>query len=344
MDRIERFYATIARKPVDRPASWLGLPVPEACDRLLEYFQVSDIDELKAVIDDDIYPVEMPYESPTSSAIYTALDFAKPTADGRKDQRTLTAPGFFEDYSDPSRINDFDWPNPADHIDPAKCRQAVEAAPPGYPVMGVVWSAHFQDACSAFGMETALVKMLTEPEMFRAVIDRIAEFYLDANEIFYSATEGKLDAVLIGNDFGSQRGLMISPDAVREFVIPGTIKLIEQAKSYGLKVFYHSCGSIYDVIPDLIAAGVDVIHPIQALAKNMDPYKLQREFGDQVSFCGGVDAQELLINGTPEQVKAKVKELKSIFPTGLIISPSHEAILPDVNPANIEALFAGIKA
>ncbi|MGB4140313.1 MAG: uroporphyrinogen decarboxylase family protein, partial [Limnochordia bacterium] len=93
----------------------------------------------------------------------------------------------------------------------------------------------------------------------------------------------------------------------------------------------------------LIAAGVDVIHPIQALAKDMEPERLKRDFGDKVSFCGGVDAQWLLINGTPKQVKDKVQELKRIFPTGLIISPSHEAILPDVDPANIEALFEAVK-
>ena len=192
-------------------------------------------------------------------------------------------------------------------------------------------------------METALVKMMTEPEMYKAVDDKVMEFYLKANEIFYKATKGKLHAVLIGNDMGSQSGLMLSPKLIREFVIPGTKKLIAQAKSFGLKVIYHSCGSIYDVIPDLIEAGVDVIHPIQALAKGMEPKGLKEAFGDKVSFCGGVDAQHLLVNGTPEQISSKVIELRNIFPTGLIVSPSHEAILPDVNPANIEALFNASK-
>ena len=125
--------------------------------------------------------------------------------------------------------------------------------------------------------------------------------------------------------------------------MPGTRKLVAQAKSFGLKVIHHSCGSIYDIIPDLIDAGVDAIHPIQALATGMDPERLQKDFGARVSFCGGVDAQNLLVFGTPEQIRAKVLELKRIFPTGLIISPSHEAILPDVNPANVAALFAAVK-
>ena len=342
MNHIERFYATVNREPVDRPASWLGIPDEDAHNALFSYFGVNSVNELKKKIDDDIFTVEIPYKSPTSNAIYSAFNFSKENEVNLK-ERTLTSPGFFEDYEDPSKIDDFNWPDPSKYIDAMECKKVVENAPEGYPVMGVIWSAHFQDACAAFGMETALVKMLTEPEMFRAIIDRITEFYLKANKIFYEATKGKLHAVLIGNDFGSQTSLILSPEALREFVLPGTKKLIEQAKSYGLKVIHHSCGAIYDIIPDLIEVGVDVIHPIQALAKGMDPYKLKENFGNKVTFCGGVDAQNLLVNGTPEEVKAKVLELKSLFPTGLIISPSHEAILPDIAPVNIEALFNAVK-
>ena len=338
MNHIERFYATVERKPVDRQASWLGLPDKKAYGKLFEHFKVSNMEELKRKIDDDIYPVELPYHSPTSNAIYAAFNFAKNTH-GDPDERTLTAPGFFEDYEDPEKVNDFDWPDPEKYISPEECAKIVNDAPNDRAIMGVLWSAHFQDTCSAFGMETALVKMMTEPEMYQAVDDKIVNFYLKANEIFYEATKGKLHAVLIGNDMGSQCGLMLSPKLIREFVIPGAKKLIAQAKSYGLKVLYHSCGSIFDVIPDLIEAGVDVVHPIQALAKDMEPDKLKANFGDKVSFCGGVDAQNLLVNGTPDQIAAKVIELRKIFSTGLIVSPSHEAILPDVNPANIEALF-----
>ena len=179
--------------------------------------------------------------------------------------------------------------------------------------------------------------------MFKVVIDRITDFYLKANEIFYEATRGYLDVVLIGNDFGSQTGLMVDPDLLNNYVFPGTKKLIDQAKSYGLKVIHHSCGSIFPIINDLIELGVDVIHPVQALAKDMDAPNLKKHFDGRVAFCGGVDAQQLLVNGTPEQVIQKVLELKEIFPTGLVISPSHEAILPDIPPENIKALFDAVK-
>ncbi|MBN1507080.1 MAG: hypothetical protein JW955_09555 [Sedimentisphaerales bacterium] len=343
MDHVERFYATIERQAVDRPCTWLGIPDPAAHEGLFEYFGAKDIHGLIEKLDDDIVPVELPYHSPTSDAIYAAFDFAKK---GRikREHRTLNAPGFFEDVTDPSRVDDFDWPDPTLHIDADECRRVVKAAPAGHAVLGVIWSAHFQDACAAFGMENAFVQMVQAPDTFRAVIDKIADFYVAANEIFYEATQGKLHAILIGNDFGCQTGLMLSPEMIRQFAFPGTRRLVEQARSYGVKVIHHSCGSIRDIIGDLIDIGVDAVHPIQALAAGMEPRALKRDFGDRISFCGGVDAQDLMVNGTPEQIRAKVKELKDIFPTGLIISPSHEAILPDTPPANVKAMFDAVRA
>lgn len=183
------------------------------------------------------------------------------------------------------------------------------------------------------------MNMISDPEMVHYVDDHIVDFYIKALTIFLEATKGKVQAILIGDDMGSQRGLMISPDLVKEFVIPGAKRLIELAHSYGVKVMYHSCGSIVEAIPFLIEAGADIIHPIQALAAGMDAANLKYRFEGQISFCGGVDTQELLPKGTPEMVSAKVKELRTYFPTGLIISPSHEGLQSDVPPANIKALF-----
>ena len=336
MNSEERFFATINRQPVDRPSTWLGIPESHAIPALLKHFSVADMIQLKQKLNDDIWPIKIPYDHPPANHIACAFDFAQ-SAD--YEERTLTAEGFFCDKTDPSCINDFQWPSPSDHMSIEKCKEAIDAVPDGFVKLGVLWSAHFQDACAAFGMENALMTMLTAPEMFTAVIERITDFYFEANEIFYRAAAGTVQTVLIGNDFGSQSSLMVDPASLRRFVFPGTKKLIDQAHSYGIKVMHHSCGAVREIIPDLIELGVDIIHPIQALATGMDPQSLSDSFGSQVAFCGGVDAQNLLVNGTTEQVKDKVRQLKQIFPTGLIISPSHEAILPDIPPANIGALF-----
>ncbi len=338
MNSRERFFAAVERKPVDHPPAWLGMPDVESEPALFKYYGVDNLHDLKLAVGDDFYSVEVPYKSPTTSAIYAAFDWYM---DGEVDagHRTLTTEGCFHDAETLEDLEFYDWPDPEKYINIEECKRRVDIAPEDKIKLGMMWSCHFQDACASFGMETALMNMIINPEIYEAVDKKIVDFYLKGNEIFYEATKGKLDAVLIGNDIGSQRGLMISKEMFRRFVLPGCKKLVEQAHSYGLKVIYHSCGSIYDIIPDLIEAGVDIVHPMQALATNMEPERLKADFGDRVSFCGGVDTQDLLVNGSYEDVRKFVKELRTIFPTGLIISPSHEAILPDVPPENIQAIF-----
>lgn len=341
MNSIERFYATVERRPVDRPACWMGMPTPGAVPQLCDYFGVNNVEELKASCGDDFYAIEVPYHSPTCSALYAAFDWYLNGSNVDTEHRTLTADGFFakcESVEDAEKAS-FPWPDPALYIDPAECKRLVDEAPKDKAVLGMVWACHFQDFCAAFGMQTALMNMVSEPEVVHYVNDRIMAFYLKAMKIFLDATKGNIHAVLIGDDLGSQLDLMISPELIKEFVIPGAKQLVELAHSYGVKVIYHSCGSIVRAIPLLIEAGVDVIHPIQALAKGMQPKNLMEKFGGKISFCGGVDTQELLPHGNPQQVMEKVKQLRTLFPTGLIISPSHEAIQLDVPPANIKAMF-----
>lgn len=341
MNSRERFLATVERRPVDRPACWLGDPTPEAVPGLCDFYQVSNIKELKEVCGDDFYAVEIPYKSPSCSAIFAAFDWYRDGSNVDVEHRTLTAEGCFcacEDMEDIENVG-FEWPDPALYIDPEECRRLVNEAPEDKVILGMLWACHFQDVCAAFGMENCLMNMISVPEIVHYVNDKIVEFYVKALKIFLEAVDGKVQAILIGNDIGSQNGLMISPELVKEFVIPGAKVLIETAHSYGVKVIYHSCGSIADAIPLLIEAGADVIHPIQALAAGMDVDSLKEKFDGQVSFCGGVDTQVLLPNGTPEMVAAEVRRLRGYFPTGLIVSPSHEAVQSDVPPANIKALF-----
>jgi len=341
MNSIERFYATVAREPVDRPACWLGDPTPEAAEKLCKHYNVPSVSQLKKICGDDFYAVEIPYHSPTCNAIFAAFDWYMNGSNVDVEHRTLTAAGCFnecEDVDDAIAVN-FPWPDPEKYIDPEECRRLVNEAPEDKVVMGMMWACHFQDTCAAFGMQEALMNMVAEPELVHYVDDHIVAFYEKALKIFLEATKGKVHVILIGDDIGSQRSLMISPKLVSEFVVPGAKRLIEIAHSYGVKVLYHSCGAIREAIPQLIEAGVDIIHPIQALAAGMEPQGLKDDFGHQVAFCGGVDTQELLPNGTAEDVMAAVKHLREIFPTGLIISPSHEAVQADVPPSNIEAMF-----
>jgi uroporphyrinogen decarboxylase len=105
----------------------------------------------------------------------------------------------------------------------------------------------------------------------------------------------------------------------------------------------HSCGSIYRVIPSLIDAGVDMLHPLQALASNMDAKRLAGEFKGHVAFCGGVDTQNLLVNASPDEVRSEVLRLRDIFGENYVVSPSHEALLPNVPFENVVAMARAAK-
>lgn len=229
MNSLERFYATVNRETVDRPAAWLGMPDLYAQPALFQHYGVDSLHQLKLAVGDDFYAVEVPYESPTASAIYAAFDWY---LDGKVDakERTLTTPGCFAEAEELSDLDFFEWPDPEKYIDVEECRRRVELAPKDKACLGMMWSAHFQDTCASFGMETALVNMIVNPEIYEAVDNRILDFYLKANEIFYEAVKGRIHAVLIGNDMGSQRGLMLSPEMVRTFILPGCRKLVDQIR------------------------------------------------------------------------------------------------------------------
>ena len=117
MDSKERVLRTIGRESVDRPATWLGNPTSGAIRRVSRYYGRSTELEIKMKLEDDIFQFNIPYESPRSTHIGSAFGFVKNGVHGQTiKERTLTAAGFFEDYEDPSRVDDFPWPDPADHI------------------------------------------------------------------------------------------------------------------------------------------------------------------------------------------------------------------------------------
>jgi len=126
--------------------------------------------------------------------------------------------------------------------------------------------------------------------------------------------------------------------------LPWFERFTKQAHAHGYQAILHSCGAIHKVIDRLITAGVDCLHPLQALAANMDAGTLARDFKGRIAFMGGIDTQHLLVHGTPDEVRAEVLRVQALLGPRLIVSPSHEALLPNVPPRNVEAMgaFAGI--
>lgn len=244
--------------------------------------------------------------------------------------------GCFRDCESLKEIEEFPWPEPK-YLDFSEIKESI-GLHQDKAVFSGMWSCFFHVVADFFGMENYFVKMHTDPEIVEAVTEHVVNFYCEATDLFFKAIGDQVDTFFFGNDFGTQLDLLISPDSFRKFVLPGFKRLIQVAKKYNKKVLLHSCGSIYKVIPLLIDAGIDALHPLQAKARDMDAVTLAREFKNHIAFVGGVDTQELLINAKPQEIKNEVYRLKELLGPNYIISPSHECILPNVPLENIIAM------
>jgi uroporphyrinogen decarboxylase len=190
------------------------------------------------------------------------------------------------------------------------------------------------------GVERSLTDPLVNPEFFAALLRKVVAFNRALCEAMMEAGHGRIDFFRQGDDFGTQRALLMSPDLWREKIGPALREIAEPAKRADAYYYHHSCGAIRALIPDLLAIGVDAIDPVQVLAEGMAPAELKAEFGGRVVFSGGVDEQELLPNGTPEDVRAGVWKLLDEMAVGggFFVGPTHNFQV-DIPTPNILALY-----
>jgi uroporphyrinogen decarboxylase len=332
MSRRELIQRLIAGEKVERCGLWLGKPNVDTWPILHAYFKTQTEEEWRRKLNDDCrwigpqsYKQEV-YRDPAGGGMF----------DSGLNREKYGSVGPLAHCETVEEIEGFAWPNP-DYLDFGPCLRDLRAAGDVYRLSGF-WTCFFHNIADLFGMEEYLVKMHTNPEVVHAVTDKVCGFYHEANERFFAAAGDVVDAFFFGNDFGTQQSLICGPRQFEEFILPWFVRFTEQGRRHGRQVVLHSCGAIHPVIEQLIAAGVDCLHPLQALAKDMDAETLARDFKGRIAFMGGIDMQNLLTSGTPDQVRAEVRRVKRVLGPNLIVSPSHEAILPNVPPRNIEAL------
>ena len=190
------------------------------------------------------------------------------------------------------------------------------------------------------GMEKMMMDLVVNEEFMVELFRRITDFYLAVNERIFEACRGMVDLLLIGDDLGTQNGLLISPEMIRRFILPHLARYADQCHAYDVKVLFHSCGSVRSVIGDLIDAGVDVLNPVQRHAQGMIPGEIKEEFGDRLAFHGGVDIQHTLPNGSAHDVRAEVRDLIDTMGTGggYILASTHN-IQDDVPIENALAMY-----
>lgn len=331
MNSRERIRNLIDRKPADRCGFWLGNPDYDSWQRYYTYFGSNSQEEIRRKLSDDIRWVSPQFIPGTYAHVENMEMFY---ASIMKSSHGQTGP--LANCENIEAVEAFKWPDAA-QLNFDDTVKILERLGETYRLSGF-WTCFYHNCMDLFGMENYLVKMVTHPEVVHAVTNRICEFYYEANERFYAVAGDLMDGFFFGNDFGTQYNLICGPDHFEKFIMPWFRKFTHQAHEHGYQVVLHSCGAIHRVINSLIEAKVDCLHPLQAKASHMDAETLSKDFKGKITFMGGMDTQELLVKATPEEVKTEVARIKKLLGPNLIISPSHEALLPDVPPENVQAM------
>ena len=194
------------------------------------------------------------------------------------------------------------------------------------------------------GMEQALLDMAEAPQFASTMLGRCADFAIELGEA--ACRRFPLDWLWTGDDVASQNAMIMSPRTWRALIKPHLARNFAVGKAHGLQVAYHCCGALRPIIPDLVEMGLDVLNPVQSTCPGMDPLALKREFGARLAFMGGVDTQDLLPNGSVEEVRRATTRLLEGMTAeggGYILAASH-TIPPETPDANIFAMYdvAGI--
>ena len=205
-----------------------------------------------------------------------------------------------------------------------------------HPVLGV-----FEIGCWMFGFDDYLYRLAAEPETVHAFSERILRYQKKVIEKYYGALGKYIDATTSGDDFGTQKAPFCSVNMFNEMIKPYLKERVSYTKKF-TDAFYkhHTCGSVFSLIPSIIDCGVDILNPIQPGVYQMEPERLKEAYGDKITFWGGIDTQDLLVNQSVEQIYAEVKRICGIFDRdgGYILSPAH-CIQPDVAAHKLLAVY-----
>lgn len=359
----ERFRCTLQHLPVDRPPMDLGSTDMTGIDgnprRLAPLLGVpdrlgpEDADEaVLRALDTDIRGVGGVLSPPGELARkVSATEWTDCWGIGyRWNGRHYEAVGRPLAGATTADLERYPWPNP-DRIDPGVYEQLRETARRLYeetpyvvcarhPVLGV-----FELGCWMCGFDDFLYRMAAEPEFVHRFFQIVLAYQKRVIAAYYGAVGAYVHFTTSGDDFGTQMGPFLSPAMFRQMIRPYLEERIDCTRRFtDAAFFHHTCGSVFALIPDLIAAGVDILNPVQPNAAGMEPERLKTVFGDRLTFYGGVDTQHLLPRGAPEEVAANVRWLIEVLGAngGYILSAAH-TLQEDVPPENVVAMYrAGV--
>jgi len=234
-------------------------------------------------------------------------------------------------------VEEYLWPDPTSfdyEVFVDKCKKNREF------VVQTGGGLLFCRVCSLAGMETTLINLLIQPRIVEAIVERITEFHCEAFRGYFVNASQFIDVFSFSDDVATDSGLFFSLRLWRKFFRKPLAKIFGVAKDFGLKIQYHCCGAMSELIPDLLEVGMDILEPCQFHLPGMEPKRLKREFGRDLTFFGGINTQQTLPFGTTEQVREEVRERIDIVGKkgGYILAPDHTVQL-DVPVKNILAMY-----
>ena len=251
-------------------------------------------------------------------------------------------PNCFPPFDENSTVDDVHankWPDP-DALDYSQIRSQCEKHYGEYAVFGAPWSPFFHEVGWLIGQETFLIWMTMKPDVLKAIIGHMVDYEVEVTRRFLKAADGMIDIAFFGNDFGTQRSLFISPQMWNEFIRAPLKRYFDVSHDYGCKVMKHSCGAIRSIIPYMIEDGVDILDPVQVAASGMELAGLVRDFGERLSFPGGVDTQRTLPFGSVADVRAQVRSYIELTRErgGYILCGSQD-LIEDIPTDNVLAMY-----
>lgn len=344
MNSKERVKAAFAHTQPDKtPIDYFG--TPEINDALFRHYNVKDINNIRVALGTDIVYINPLYTGPTLPNYKDGSEMniwgivKKPMPNEYGDyMESVNFP--YAEWKSPKDAEQFPWPNPNNYD-----FQQIPSLCDTYPDKAI-FTGQFsiQDFINGIafgrGVEQVLLDIALEEPVFLYIMEKRHSFYMTYVENILKAGKGKIDAVLCGDDFGTQRGLLISPKSFETLFAPKKKEFFDMVHSYNAKVTHHCCGSSRELIPKFIDIGMDSLQTIQPQAEGMNPYELKQEYGNHLTLHGAVDAQGWLQRASKDEIDREVQNLCSNVGKngGYILSPSHH-IQPDTPIENVIFMY-----
>jgi uroporphyrinogen decarboxylase len=243
-------------------------------------------------------------------------------------------------------LDSYTWPQPDPPEYNAQLREQARHLyeETDYALVGsaVIGGGIFEQPARTMGLENFFMALVSEPQFADRLMGQITDIYIESCNNYLEQVGEYLQVFTYWDDVCGQNGWLIAPDVYRKMVKPKQRRLVEAIKhKTDAKIYYHSCGAVFDLIPDLIELGFDILNPVQVSARGMDTRRLKKEYGQDIVFWGGgVDTQHVLPFGRPEEVADEVKRrIDDLAPDGGFVFATVHNIQALVPPENIVATF-----